>query len=48
MGMSWEEFWLCPFGYFLDLWECHKQFLGIAKPLMDDTEALDALFPEDD
>lgn len=21
-----------PFGLFLDLWECHKQFKGIAKP----------------
>nr|DAZ21879.1 MAG TPA: hypothetical protein [Caudoviricetes sp.] len=21
-----------PFGLLLDLWECHKQFLGLAKP----------------
>ncbi|MBP2070563.1 hypothetical protein J2Z80_000061 [Thermoanaerobacterium butyriciformans] len=21
-----------PIGYLLDLWECHKQFLGLAKP----------------
>ena len=21
-----------PFGYLLDLWECHKQFNGMAKP----------------
>ena len=21
-----------PFGYLLDLWECHKQFTGISKP----------------
>jgi len=21
-----------PVGYLLDLWECHKQFLGLAKP----------------
>jgi len=27
-----EETWLMPIGYLLDLWECHKQFLGIAKP----------------
>ena len=27
-----EEVWLMPIGYLLDLWECHKQFLGIAKP----------------
>ena len=27
-----EEAWLMPFGYLLDLWECHKQFNGISKP----------------
>jgi hypothetical protein len=27
-----EETWLMPLGYLLDLWECHKQFLGMAKP----------------
>nr|DAZ19540.1 MAG TPA: hypothetical protein [Caudoviricetes sp.] len=21
-----------PFGLFMDLWECHKQFSGISKP----------------
>nr|DAH39451.1 MAG TPA: hypothetical protein [Caudoviricetes sp.] len=21
-----------PFGFLMDLWECHKQFMGIAKP----------------
>ena len=21
-----------PFGELLDLWECHKQFIGISKP----------------
>ena len=21
-----------PFGLLLDLWECHKQFLGLTKP----------------
>jgi hypothetical protein len=26
------EFWLMPIGEFLDLWTCHKQFLGIEKP----------------
>jgi len=35
MGMVAEEFWLCPLGLFLDLWECHKQFLGIAKPKVE-------------
>jgi hypothetical protein len=32
MDMSAEEFWLMPIGLFLDLWACHKQFLGIEKP----------------
>lgn len=32
MGMRAEEFWLCPLGLFLDLWECHKQFVGISRP----------------
>jgi hypothetical protein len=27
-----EEVWLIPIGHLLDLWECHKQFLGISKP----------------
>lgn len=31
MGMSAEEFWLMPIGLFMDLWTCHKQFLGLEK-----------------
>jgi hypothetical protein len=31
MRISAEEFWLTPLGLFLDLWACHKQFLGIEK-----------------
>jgi len=27
-----DEFWLMPFGLLLDLWECHKQYQGLAKP----------------
>ncbi|WP_277673346.1 hypothetical protein [Piscibacillus halophilus] len=30
-----EEVWLMPMGYLMDLWECHKQYMGIAKPLME-------------
>ncbi|MCL2644987.1 MAG: hypothetical protein FWD51_05965 [Betaproteobacteria bacterium] len=30
-----EETWLLPLGYLLDLWECHRQFLGMAKPKME-------------
>jgi len=31
MGMRAEEFWLMPIGLFLDLWACHKQWLGLEK-----------------
>jgi hypothetical protein len=27
-----EEVWLMPIGYLMDFFECHKQFIGIAKP----------------
>lgn len=27
-----DEVWLTPFGLLLDLWECHKQYNGQAKP----------------
>ena len=27
-----DEVGLMPFGLLLDLWECHKQYNGIAKP----------------
>ena len=32
MHMEEDRFWLMPIGQFLDLWACHKQFLGIEKP----------------
>jgi len=32
MRFSAVEFWTIPLGEFLDLWACHKQFLGIEKP----------------
>jgi len=31
LGMSPDDFWLTPIGLFLDLWTCHKQWLGIEK-----------------
>jgi hypothetical protein len=31
LRMTSEEFWLCPLGLFLDLWACHRQFLGVEK-----------------
>ena len=27
-----EEAWLMPIGQLMDYWECHKQYLGLAKP----------------
>ena len=32
LHMKQDEEWLTPFGLLLDLWECHKQYNGIAKP----------------
>ena len=32
MGMNTDDFWLMPIGLFLDLWSCHKQWLGVEKP----------------
>ena len=32
LNLSQDEVWLMPFGLLMDLWECHKQFMGIAKP----------------
>jgi len=26
------DVWLMPLGFLLDLWECHKQYHGMAKP----------------
>ncbi len=31
MGFSDEKFWTMPFGLFMDLWACHKQWLGLEK-----------------
>jgi len=45
MGMSWEDFWYMPLGLFLDLWACHKQFLGLDKPKIEMT--IDAVIPID-
>ncbi len=44
MGMSEDEFWLMPIGLFLDLWTCHKQFLGMEKPKRD--ISIDDVIPE--
>jgi hypothetical protein len=43
MGMSENEFWLMPIGLFLDLWACHKQWLGLEKPMR--TQNIDSVIP---
>jgi len=43
MGMSEEKFWHMPIGLFLDLMACHKQFLGIEKPVK--AENIDTAIP---
>ena len=32
LSLSQDEVWLMLFGLLMDLWECHKQFMGIARP----------------
>ena len=32
LNLTQDEVWLMPFGLLLDLWECHRQYNGIAKP----------------
>lgn len=32
LNLSQDEVWLMPFGLLMDLWECHKQFMGITRP----------------
>ena len=32
LHLSLDETLLLPFGLLMDLWECHRQFLGLAKP----------------
>jgi len=33
--MAADEFWLTPMGFMLDMWACHKQWLGLEKPYME-------------
>jgi len=32
LRLTQDEVWMMPFGLLLDLWECHKQYQGLAKP----------------
>mgnify|MGYP004468042915 FL=1 len=43
MHLSQDEFWLMPFGLFMDLWECHRQYNGISKPKQNLT--IDEIIP---
>ena len=43
MGMSEDRFWTMPMGLFLDLWACHKQFMGIEKPYTE--TSIDEIIP---
>ena len=45
LGMSADDFWLCPLGLFMDLWEVHKQYVGIAKPKVE--VFIDEIFTSD-
>jgi len=38
-----EQFWLTPLGLFLDLWTCHKQYLGLEKS----AQSVDDIIPFD-
>jgi len=38
-----REVWLMPLGYLLDLWECHRQYNGMAKPKRE--HFIDELIP---
>jgi hypothetical protein len=44
LHLSQEEVWLMPFGLLLDLWECHKHYIGISKPKMENT--IDDILPD--
>ena len=44
LHLTQEEVWLMPFGLLLDLWECHKQYNGLAKPKRE--HFIDDIIPE--
>jgi hypothetical protein len=43
LGFSADETWLMPIGLLLDLMACHRQFLGIEKPVRQ--YSLDDILP---
>jgi hypothetical protein len=44
LHLTQDEFWLMPFGLLLDLWECHKQYNGLAKPKRE--RFIDGIIPD--
>ena len=45
LNRSEDETWLMPFGLLMDFVECHRQFLGMAKPKTE--YELDDILPQD-
>jgi hypothetical protein len=45
LNRSEPDVWLMPIGKLLDLWTCHKQFLGMEKPRRELT--IDDVLPSD-
>lgn len=43
INLTQDDVWLMPFGLLLDLWECHRQYNGIAKPKREIT--IDEVIP---
>ena len=44
LHLTLDEVWATPFGLLLDLWECHKQFTGIARSKRE--QSIDDVIPE--
>lgn len=43
LNLTQDEVWLMPFEFLLDLWECHRQYNGIANPKREIT--IDEVIP---
>jgi hypothetical protein len=44
LNRSEDEVWLMPLGHLFDLWECHKQYHGMAKPRRE--QFIDDVIPQ--
>jgi hypothetical protein len=44
MNYAADEVWEMPMGLFLDLWECYKQFHGMAEPYQE--HYIDDIIPD--